>query len=415
MKRFKYFAFLAILLIVGCSKGKSVPAIPGDHGEERLKETLQVTENFFDSTRKVYPLYPDAPYAQKAAECVYNFGEKSCLVAEVPLLGLYGNVTVESIMKRTLVSHPFLGEAFREVLLRLKPETLEMFGAVSAIVISDLINPSFYLNDSGAIYLSGRYFWRTPEERKLVTQVIDGRSSAVFSLPYLFDSDYVVNGQSIETRESDSHRTYEEIARIVSRLLFHELAHANDYFERSFYRSEDFNEHKTYDELAYERYSTSKLISQRLPVHVKSEILIKAGQIWFQGEKATEEDKKTTVETIIKEFTNDVASDVYAYSTHHEDLAMLTEEALMLTLLNYSRYVAIVQLPHADYKPTPEFAWPISWAVKKRIADPVIKPRAIFAVENVLNKNLAQKVKNKLDLESSITFPAKTDWSELYK
>ena len=140
MKKWSILANLFIVFIIGCSKSES---IPGDHGAI----SAQQNKSFFEDVGHVTPYNNSSPYITKMQECIYaDSADKSCAIADLPLIGLaVSPITVQDILDRTLISHEFLGETFKQVLLKMNPEMLQMFGSVSAIVISDSsINASRY-------------------------------------------------------------------------------------------------------------------------------------------------------------------------------------------------------------------------------------------------------------------------------
>ncbi|MDO9182629.1 MAG: hypothetical protein Q7U04_09485 [Bacteriovorax sp.] len=410
MKNWMIAANLFLLLIVGCSKSES---IPGDHGAISALEN----KSFFEEVGAVKPYRTNNPDTAKMNECIYaDTNEKSCTVSSLPLIGLSKNqITVDDILDRTFISQDFLGETFKQVLLRLNPEILQMFGAVSAVVISDKVNPSFYYSVTGTIYLSGRYFWRNAEELKLLNQVKDFRAEMGLPLQFAFNHDYIINGKSITSRADRNTQTYDEMAIVTARLLFHELTHANDYFPRRFYKSSNIDISKTYQKIAHDRFVTLQLASDQEVSKVSSAKLSHIGQILFQGAKASAEDSSILADDIISEFKNDVASDSYAYSNSKEDYAMLAEEALMLHYYNISRYTFIIKYPEAYFTPPQDFSYPIVWGEKSRVLEPNIKPRAYLAVENDLGLDIGKKVRAKLDPLSPVDIPANTNWDDLYK
>jgi hypothetical protein len=168
MKTLPIIILLAVMALTGCSKDKAIPDDPG------ARDAL-INNDFFESVGSVGPINPNTYLASAMQACVYAATpSRSCKVAKLPLLGMMKNkITVQDILDRTLVSHQFLATAFKEVLLRIPAESLQMFGAVNAVVISDKINPSFYYSMTGAIYLSGRYFWSNLDEWNIVSQVTD--------------------------------------------------------------------------------------------------------------------------------------------------------------------------------------------------------------------------------------------------
>lgn len=412
MKNLAILSNLLLLLFVGCGKSKSLPAT--DHGSISAAEN----KSFFSTVGAVHPYDQSNKHAAKMQECIYADEEsKSCKLSDLPLLGMENkNITIESIMKRTLVSHDFLADTFRQTLRLVNPELLQMFGSVSAIVISDQINPSFYYPVSGTIYLSGRFFWRDYDEFQLLNQVRDSREDAGRPLQFTNDSDYInlKTKKSFNARADKSTQSYEEIAIRISRLLIHELTHANDYFPKDFYSDKNLDTKKTYLEAAVVRIDSNLLISQRQPTKLSSTKLAHIGQILYQGEEAKPEDSLVTALDVSSEFKNDVASDFYAYSSDNEDLAMLSEEALMLHFYNYKRYVVFLKLPGANIAIPDDYDYPIMGGSYGRVLNQKVKPRALFAEEAIFGKEFAAKVKATLDRHQEMNISQGTSWDSLY-
>lgn len=397
------------IFVIACSKSQS---IPGDHGAKSALEN----KTFFDRVGDVKS-FRTTSYSEKMEVCVYaDTNEKSCIISELPLIGLSKEkITIDNILDRTLVSHEFLGETFKQVLLKLNPEMLQMFGAVSSIVISDRINPSFYYSRTGTIYLSGHFFWKNASERKLLSQVRDNREGVGFPLQFFFDGGYMKNGNPITERAQRDIQTYDEMSINVARLLFHELTHANDFFPELLYKGQNFDLSKTYQKVAFERFINNELQSDKQPSQLSSKLLQRVGQVLFQQEEATAEDSAVLAEEVVKEFKNDVATDDYAYSTTREDFAMIAEEALMLYYYEASRYLCIVKLPEAHFVPPENYVYQIAWGEKRRVLEPKIKTRAHFALESNLGSEIGKKIMNKLDEYNPVEIPANSNWEDIAK
>lgn len=400
---------LCFLFLVSCSKGHS---IPGDQGAlDALKN-----KEFFETVGRVRPLNPKNQYAAKMQECIYADTEKkSCKVSDLPLLGLDKNkITIQDILDRTLVSHDFLAVAFREVLFRMPKETLQMFGSITAVVISDKINPSFFYANTGAIYISGRYLWSNKAEWDIVSGVQDSRESAGFLLQYIFDHDYIKNGKSISKRAKNAFQTYDEMAPKTARVLFHELTHANDYFPRAYYSKMVVEDKKSYIVTAYDHYDNKEIASQNLPSKLISSKLTHIADVLYFGSPATTTDQATLAEEVISEFRSDLATDLYSYSNHFEDLAMCAEEALMLYYYHMPRFIVVIKLPGPKFNSPENYVYEISWGVKSRVADVAIKNRAVFAVENDLGVKISQQVSDHLDTIQPKEIQANTSWDDVY-
>lgn len=389
--------FLGLILFTGCAKKTSLPY---DHNQEALDHST-----LFDHPDEISMYIEGNPDAEKIKKCALaNTIEKSCLVLDSPLLGInQTEVTIDAILAKTLVSRKSYGDTFKSILKMIPPESLIMFGAVNAVVIADRITPSFYTFTSGAIYLSASYFWKTPEEKIASHKIVDYRSDFGNSLSYEVSNEYVKDKKDIWYSKSRSFRTNEEIAPALISLIFHELAHANDFFQKSFYNSSDLNMNKTFYTITDERWGKLETLSQNVKVKLKSEILLRVGKILYQGEEATIEDKNLKAALLSDEFNNDGASDMYAYSSENEDVAMLVERAMFFHYFKYNSYTYFFKFPGPDFKIPRDYTYEIGGAVKNKITDAKVKERAQDVLEKMFDATYAQSVINSLD-KSSPTF-----------
>lgn len=234
------FVILTTLLSFGCSNKSSNP-IPSDHNSE----AREANAGFFEHEEEVALYDESVENAENIKSCVFY----RCTFSDSPLIGYQKqNITVDDILKRTMASKPSYIETFRAVLNNMPPEALKMFGSVNAIAISERINPSFYTYETGAIYLSARYFWRNQAEKKFAELAQDERenygketaadSGQVYTekLMYTDYGGYYHSGAGkyLSEEEGLETRTPEQLSGNLTRLLFHELSHANDYFPKSF-------------------------------------------------------------------------------------------------------------------------------------------------------------------------------------
>lgn len=411
-------SFIKVLMIIsmlalsiGCSQKKET-------GNSHEIQALKLNQQFFNKVGSVYPYNSKSNYSKQIQKCIYaREKENSCTFSELPLIGMEKKeITIDLILNRTLISHDYLGFTFKEILKRMPQETLQLFGAVNAIVISDKINPSFYTSSTGAIYLSGRYFWTNQEEKMQMTTVKDYRSGFSSALSFADYNGYIKNKEPIDEIDHLKTRTYDEIFFPIARLLFHELAHANDYFPSSFYLDEaSLDQKQTYKEVGTYRYINYKIVSDSFPTNVASQVLKKLGKVMYDGETPTKEEKELTAFDIKNEFLNDVASDMYAYSDPMEDLAMVFEESLSLYYFDAYRYFLLISYPHSDFVVPKDYEYPIVWGEIGRVLRPEIQSRATFSVDKILGNEISSKVKNKLNNLYPIEIPQDTAWDDIYK
>lgn len=398
---------LISLLAVGCSKKSSIPA---DHNSE----ALSANEEFFLHPEEVTLYNSYQPNAENIKKCAFQTTDKnSCKIQESPLLGMSINdITVSDVLNRTMASRASYLETFKNILRTMPQESLKMFGSVNAIVISERIVPSFYHYGSGAIYLSSSYFWKTPEEKALIKKK-DYREDFGNTLQYSLTSDYVKNGKSVYRNVSKTYRTEADLAPVLARLLFHELAHANDFFPRSLYSSKDLDASKSYYDVTNDRWDHELIISQNMKTKLTSEVLNNAGQILYQGKTITQADLEVKAHTIVDEFRNDGASDFYAYSTSAEDLAMLIEQSLFYHYYNFSAYILVIKYPTANFTIPEDYEYPIAGGIKNKIADPKVKERAQHALEKIFDVGYSQKITTTLDQIKSVDIPEDTSWEAI--
>lgn len=408
MKLQSFLVLSFLLTFIGCSKDQS---IPGDHGAESALKN----KSFFEEVGELKLAHPSTAYAQALQECVYaDKADKSCVINRLPLIGMTTNqITVDDVLDRTLYTHAFMAVAFKQVLERLNPEVLQMFGAVNAIVLSNSINPSFYLSTSGAIYLSGNYFWSNYDEWVVSQSAKDERDSYGVNLQFTTDHDYLKNKKSISSRAEEDRRSYDEMVMPLARLLFHELTHANDFFPKSVYLGSAIDSGKTYQKIAFERFTQGQLVSSNQPTRLTSTKLWHLGDVLFHGETATAEDRSSLAVEVADEFKNERAVDMYSFSTEREDLAMNAESLLMKYYYDASRYIVFIKYPQTNFVPPKNYDYPIVWGQKDRVLAPEIKKRALYAVENDLGKAVRDRVETKVKGAGPIEIPSLTPWDQI--
>jgi hypothetical protein len=95
------------------------------------------------------------------------------------------------------------------------------------------VRPSFYWSATGAIYLDADNLWLTPAERDVVSEVPDFRSGFDRELNYTGLWRYVVANQPALLFFNPASRLTRDLGYLdyeLGSLMYHELAHANDFF-----------------------------------------------------------------------------------------------------------------------------------------------------------------------------------------
>lgn len=350
------------------------------------QQPLIANNAYFDeAVAKVSSYNPNSPYAQALESCVYNNQlASSCQLNQLPLLASeQTEPTIDQIMDRVLVSHPWMGDRFKQFL-----QTFDSFGdfrkllrATTAVVISYDVRPSFYWAATGAIYLDPDDLWLTPEERDTINEAPDYRSDfgndLRFSIPwrYIKDNDYAFEYYDIRLRQS---RSLNELQYPLSYLLYHELAHANDFFPASHWQIYPGNMRILDAALDQEPESEGLAISFPL----QSQLLKNLAQVRFAGDSASSSQAALHPDSITQHFAPDSAVHFYSYFTSREDYAMLFEELMMQHRFGIARDVAVTNNP--NHQDDNSETLTVNWGMRGRVAAPQIKQRVEYVTERVL-------------------------------
>ena len=356
-----------------------------------IEPASPITDNAYFSDRKaiVFPYNNTSPYADSLINCIYsNTLNSSCTLAQTPLLAEEVKTSTEPpsitmIMDRVLVSHQWMGDRFKEFLLNndTNNDIKNLLRATTAIVIAYDVRPSFYWAATGAIYLDAENFWLTPEERDTINEAPDFRADFGKDLQFVMPWRYVRNNDYATKRFSITERlprsAEDGLYRLMS-LMYHELAHANDYFPSYEWYIHDSNE-RVLDAARSSDYESDKLA---ISLPLASQEMVNLGQVSFAGERATNTQKSYLPIDIESFFKPDRASDYYAYSSLREDYAMLFEELMMQNRFNVIRDVAITNQPSGSNISASDYI--VTWGQRGRIGDNKLLERALFSASRVL-------------------------------
>lgn len=352
-------------------------------------ELPPVNDALFDEPiTRVEAWNANSPWKSALERCVYStqFTQNSvCGVNELPLIGQEtSNPSLDEVMDRVVVSHPWMGDAFK-AFLQEKDQSgdfKQLLAGVTAVVISYDIRPSFYWVVSGAIYLDPSDLWQQPWQMATINEDPDYRSGFGSELQFLIPWRYTKNNNYASlyfAPEFELQRTLTQLEPDFASLLYHELAHANDFFPKSIHN--DITEPSLLQEF-FKRSNNSELISDRLTAQspLTSAEMHALGDVLFRGESASAAQKAYQPDDIANFFGNDRASDDYAYSTSREDLAMLFEEAMMRHRYGIERDIAVTNLPEQI---TGDSIL-VEWGQRGRIGESRVKARLPLVLEEIL-------------------------------
>lgn len=319
-----------------------------------------------------------SPLSTPLMNCLVQFLDGACTIAKVPLIGMESSSpTIDEVMTRVIVSHEWMGVRFREILERMPPDILLLMRGLTGVVISYDIRPSFYTSQTGAMYLDPDRMWLTEEERAVIDTAPDFRGEFAKKLDFIMLWRYVNNNTDIRAFNRD----LDSISVRTAALLFHELAHANDFFPAS--QQSLLSGNVTIAAAANPTLSTR--LANTLPLG--SQLMKDLAQISFNASNVqpTPDQAALTAEDIALEFPSDNANDYYNYSTDFEDLAMAFEEAMMYVNYGISRDVAVTNFP--DSNTCDDYV--VAWGQRNRIGDPAVQARSVLAVEALLPERAA--------------------------
>jgi len=337
---------------------------------------------------RVFPFNNNSPYADVLVDCVYsneiNFND-TCQFNELPLIAQDTTTpSINDIMNRVVVSHHWMGEKFRSFLENNDPHNdfKNLLRATTAIVISYDVRPSYYWVVTGAIHLDANYFWLTPDERDTINQAPDYRagfgSDLNFSIPwrYVKNNDYTTTYISQNDRSS---REPEDILYGLTALMYHELAHANDFFPPSSWSSLQSSDEilvaaqKISDTVGYQ----STRLKNTLPL--LGDEMFALAQVRYHGVSASETQKSYQPSDVTAFFSSETAPQFYNYSSIREDYAMLFDGFMMKARYDISRDVAVTNSPKNAGE-----TYVVNWGQRGRIGEETIKPRVLYALKNIL-------------------------------
>jgi hypothetical protein len=345
----------------------------------------------------VYPYITSSKYASTLVSCAYHprlsintstGTSNMCPITSLPFFAIDtgGQIpSVEQIMGRVLVSHDWMGENFERYLRTqdASGDIRRMLNSVTAVVIGAHIRPSFYNRATGAIYLDARSFWLTPEQRDTVDETPDPRDPYGDALQFAGRAWYT-SGNSLASKsitvQSRGSREINDLVSGIAALLYHELAHANDFLPSKSYKNLN-PERSAYDNIISLRanYVSDGLVAQ-FPLTASA--LTALAEVSFRGRTPTDIEAAYTSSQVISFFTSDKASDYYSYLSQREDAAMLIEEFMMAHRESLRRNIALLDGPPKS-QPIGTAAI-VKWGQRGRIGEPAIRPRVKLLLTEML-------------------------------
>ena len=356
-----------------------------------VEPATEISSNAYFSDRKasVFVYNSTSPYADDLINCVYsNTLTSSCTLAQTPLLAKEVNnssiaPSIEDIMDRVVVSHQWMGDRFKDFLTNndSNNDIKNLLRATTAIIISYDVRPSFYWAATGAIYLDAENFWLTPQERDTINEAPDYRADfgndLQFVMPWRYVKDNAYASESYSKSERVNRTAEDALFRLTS-LMYHELAHANDFFPSNEWYVHNGSQ-RVLDAATSTTFESDELA---ITFPLNSQEMRGLAQVSFAGESATQTQKNYLPKDIEVFFSPEGASDFYAYSSLREDYAMLFEELMMQNRFDVIRDIAITNQPVGESISAADYS--VTWGQRGRIGDDKLRDRVLFSASRVL-------------------------------
>lgn len=233
----------------------------------------------------------------------------------------------------------------------------------------------------------------TPQERDTLNETPDYRSDFGEDLSFIDawrivkDNEYAFSIPAINSREE---RSTDDSRYYALRVLYHELAHANDYFPPRAWSNASSSDYPwTYSE---QNNPDSTQLSNNFPL--TSQEMSGLAQVMFQGDTATSEQNNYSPTEVSQLFFPDDATNTYNYSTIREDFAMLAEEYMMGYRHGVLYDQAITGLSQDLI---------IDKGERGRVGHPAITARAEFVIQKILPNIDTQAASATLEIPAQLT------------
>jgi hypothetical protein len=378
---------------------------------------ISTDENIAYDTRlaRVFPFNASSPYADVLAKCVYDNAidfRTTCRLNELPLIAQdTTNPTIDDIMNRVLVSHQWMGQRFKAFLQNNDShgDFKNLLRATTAIVISYDVRPSYYWAVTGAIHLDPNDLWLTTEERDTINQAPDFRASFGDSLNFVMPWRYVKNNSYANFFYPENTRVSRDATDGVyelAALMYHELAHANDFFPQSVWASLNRND-RILDAVDQQQKAggiQSDKFATALPLN--GDEMYRLAQVRYHGETATATEQNYSPDDVAGFFSPEHSPHFYNYSSLREDYAMLFDELMMKVRFDVDRDIAITNQPQSAAE-----EYIVAWGQRGRIGENNIKPRVDYVTRRILPEftTVSESINN---LATPITMQIGKTWAE---
>lgn len=394
-------SLLALLLVASCggSGGGSVAprseiGSPAPDGSApAVGEVVPTGAKRVISTSEIRPYRPASSHASVLAECVaVEFIESICTLSKLPYIGQTSNrITIDQIMDRVLVTHDWMGVRLEEMLNIMPADIVQMFAPVTVIVIGSEVRPSSFTPALGMMMLDPYDLWLNVDEKQTVSAVEDYRSDFGADLQFMALWRPMIGERYASyywPLDDDSIRGHDDIEIPLAHLLYHELAHANDFVQPDSLASLGGNitPYDAIEQLAHLRVSSLLLNDRSLTT--PDAFFDKLAGIRFRDEEAGAEHLAAQPDFVGAKMDAAGKINFYSYVSEMEDVATLLETAMMKYHYGVDTHVAYTSKP-ADLDNAACDDLKVGWGVRNRLSSSLVLPRAKFVVDKMVPSSVA--------------------------
>ncbi len=329
------------------------------------------------------------PHSALLARCsILKKNDNSCSLNELSFIAkTTGKPNKAEILDRLIVSDLWMADNFSMLLNKMPEDIYRLFSSTTAIIIHKNIRPAFFWAVTGAIYLDPAFLWLTSEQLDSISQEPDFRQA--FAQQFEFTTLSLYSSKGEPAFGSNRQRTETQTLHALSALLFHELAHANDFFPMQTIVEADPNE--TPINIIQSQRLTSDLLNRLYPL--RDETLHRLASALFAGQVADPSLLSLSANDVASLFDVDHANDTYAYfispganpDWHFEDTALLFEEVMMKIHFDLNRELAFATPLVDDVRFLDDLK--INKNFINRFQDEQLLPRTQTVVDNLLPNN----------------------------
>ena len=313
-----------------------------------------------------------------------------CSTSTLPFIGQEtSSPSVNQIMDRLVYDESWVADRFEIVLERMSQEELNLFRSVRVIVITNEVNPSFYMPYTATIYISPFHLWQTEEELDTINTPTDARAGNSDPLNFVPTFRYLTADSEMAYRTHSEvqqvygggDRTADEAFYATVEVLYHELAHAIDFFPAARVAELAQSEDSFFQNVPALVTSVPSAETHAHEGGLQSQTLKDAAAVLFLGAVDSFGIADLSASEVADELVGDVANDFYNYTDQFEDFAMLFEELAMRRYQDLYREVLVVDTDAAG-----GYTCEATVALSQigRIEDDDVSERALLAANAIL-------------------------------